>query len=520
MSSPALHSQIAEIFNNGKLQKYASGQGLQILRTAWEDTGRSKNSSWGPNISDMTLAVAGTRMPIIRQPNFEDVSADLAIEKFNVTVGNETGSKPHRIPLKQYINEIGKWTGIGGSSTTSIDSGMCSSSQATGTNTGAPGLKNYLLERDSRILTSAQCCVLPLRDGKVEFAVELYNYQSRPNDPAVLVVVASTAGTSAQVLDRSGKVLFQKKDRALNYMITRSQDFVVERVAELKKERPNEAVEVLEKEARAEALERGCVQIFQIPLKQRPPPASRTRGITGALGINYLAPAAAACAQVECMTDYGLSKFSKGSYGDSSSDEESSNEGDSFEEYDSSEDDSSSAPSKKPAAAAACAPSLEDSSEDDSSEDCSSEDDDSSSSPPSKKPAAAAAARSPATVSSSPPARGIEAGVVQEGSDAGSWCGISSGAAWERDERFPIRATIQFYTVTDTLDISEQVFREFAGKIRDVFSYGTHQGSLVTATSNRVTESGLPQAPAASQISASPLGPWASSSPQPTPVQF
>jgi hypothetical protein len=495
MSSPALHSQIAEIFNNGKLQKYASGQGLQILRTAWEDTGRSKNSSWGPNISDMTLAVAGTRMPIIRQPNFEDVSADLAIEKFNVTVGNETGSKPHRIPLKQYINEIGKWT-------------------------GAPGLKNYLLERDSRILTSAQCCVLPLRDGKVEFAVELYNYQSRPNDPAVLVVVASTAGTSAQVLDRSGKVLFQKKDRALNYMITRSQDFVVERVAELKKERPNEAVEVLEKEARAEALERGCVQIFQIPLKQRPPPASRTRGITGALGINYLAPAAAACAQVECMTDYGLSKFSKGSYGDSSSDEESSNEGDSFEEYDSSEDDSSSAPSKKPAAAAACAPSLEDSSEDDSSEDCSSEDDDSSSSPPSKKPGAAAATARSKAATSSPPARGIEAGVVQEGSDAGSWCGISSGAAWERDERFPIRATIQFYTVTDTLDISEQVFREFAGKIRDVFSYGTHQGSLVTATSNRVTESGLPQAPAASQISASPLGPWASSSPQPTPVQF
>jgi hypothetical protein len=481
MSSPALlqprlHSQIAEIFNNGKLQQYASGQGLQILRTAWEDTGRSKNSCWGPNISDMTLSVEGARMPIIRQPNFEDVSADLAIEKFNVTVGNETGSKPHRIPLKQYINEIGKWT-------------------------GAPGLKNYLLERDSRILTSAQCCVLPLRDGKVEFAVELYNYQGRVDDPAVLVIVASTAGTSAQVLDRRGKVLFQKKDRALNYMISRSQDFVVERVAELKKERPNEAVEVLEKEARAEALERGCVQIFQIPLKQRPRPVYRSAmseeavidGLyifqahgkvsngslvkQGKLLNNPAAavqsmqclvieqsayldcppPAAAAYAEVESGGDSGSKKSGDGGM------------------MNSLKNFFSSSSSKK-------------------------------------KPAAASASRSP-VAAPSPPARGIDAGVVQEGSDAGPWSGIPAGAAWERDERFPIRATIQFYTVTDTLDISEQVFREFAGKIRDVFSYGSHQGSLVTATSNRVTEPGLPQPPSAEVLAASPIGPWAAAHP-------
>jgi hypothetical protein len=500
MSSPALlqprlHSQIAEIFNNVKLQQYASGQGLQILRTAWEDTGRSKNSCWGPNISDMTLSVEGTRMPIIRQPNFEDVSADLAIEKFNVTVGNETGSKPHRIPLKQYINEIGKWT-------------------------GAPGLKNYLLERDSRILTSAQCCVLPLRDGKVEFAVELYNYQGRVDDPAVLVIVASTAGTSAQVLDRKGKVLFQKKDRALNYMISRSQDFVVERVAELKKERPNEAVEVLEKEARAEALERGCVQIFQIPLKQRPRPVyrgvmSEEAAIDGLIffqahgkifdaqgkvghsvlfqkqgkllnnpsaavqSMEYLVieqsavldcpPPAAACAQVESGGDSGNKKSGGGGMMNS------------LKNFFSSSSSSGPSSSKKPAAAAAASASV--------------------------------SSRSPAISSSSPPARGIDAGVVQEGSDAGPWSGIPAGAAWERDERFPIRATIQFYTVTDTLDISEQVFREFAGKIRDVFSYGSHQGSLVTATSNRVTEPGLPQPPSAEVLAASPIGPWAAAHP-------
>jgi hypothetical protein len=464
MSFPVSFQQIDEIFGE-KLKQYARGQGLEILSTAWEDTGRSKNSCWGPNISDMTLTVDNTRMPIIRQPNFQDVSADLAIEKFNVTVGNETGSNPHRIPLKQYINEIGKWA--------------C-----------APGLKNYLLERDSRILTSAQCCVLPLRDGKVEFAVELYNYQNRREDPAVLVIVSSTAGTSAQVLDRGGKVLFQKKDRALNYMICRSQDFVVERVAELKKERPDETVEVLEKEARAEALERGCVQIFQIPLKQRPPPAHRSMYEEVHENLSYGSKVIMQGLVMDKLPAAGMKLeklVNKSEMLDASAFK--------FVKQAKKLPDVQCGSVKKfvQIQGASLSQSGGDLRENLNNyfKNCS------------LKPGAAAL-----------PARGVEAGVVQEGSDVGPWTGIPAGAAWERDERFPIRATIQFYTVTDTLEVDEQVFREFAGKIRDVFSYGSHQGSLVTATSNRVTEPALHQAPSSAPeaLAANPLGPWASAS--------
>jgi hypothetical protein len=397
----ALLKLATEIHENENLRKMAAGQGLDILDVAWEDTARSKNSCWGPNITDMTLRVGNYPMPIIRQPNFADVTADIPIEHFNVTVGNETvGAAKQRIPLREYIDELGKWAGI-----------------------ATP--QKYLLERDSRILTSAQCCVLPLRDGKVEFSIEMFNYQSTRDYPAVLVIIATTAGTSTQVIGYGGKVFFNKAGRACKFMIARSQDFVVERLAELKKEKPNEAPEVLEKMARAEALERGCIQIFQIPLTHRNTPVPQ------------------------------YATFMSTAYGDD-------DDGGSLGIID------KKAPVQRGGG----------------------------------KPAAAL------------PHRGVEAGVVQEGPDVGQWPTFSPKAKyWERDERYPIRATIQFYTVTDTQDIGEQVFKEFAGKIRDVFSYGSHQGSLVTATSNRVTESSSATSPAAEVLAASPIGPWASAKP-------
>ena len=57
----------------------------------WEDTGRSKGSCWGPNISDMTLAITEdyNLMPVIRRDNFSDETCDVKIENFKVNIGNE-----------------------------------------------------------------------------------------------------------------------------------------------------------------------------------------------------------------------------------------------------------------------------------------------------------------------------------------------------------------------------------------------------------------------------------------------
>lgn len=75
--------------SNDRIRKMCEAHQLGIMSVTWEDTGRYKGSSVGPNISDMTLTVGNENLPVIRMPNFSDVTADLPIDKFFVTVGNE-----------------------------------------------------------------------------------------------------------------------------------------------------------------------------------------------------------------------------------------------------------------------------------------------------------------------------------------------------------------------------------------------------------------------------------------------
>ena len=51
---------------------------------------------------------------------------------------------------------------------------------------------------NERIIVSAQACILPVeKGGETRFTVDLYNYQARDNDPAILGIIANKAGTSA-----------------------------------------------------------------------------------------------------------------------------------------------------------------------------------------------------------------------------------------------------------------------------------------------------------------------------------
>lgn len=112
---------------------------LNVGFVKWEDTARTKGSVWGPNISDVTLDVEDESFPIIGTQNFRDPTFDWPIERFSVNVGNEKedGTTLTRISLKEYLENIGSY----------IDSEVVGS---------------MFLERDSHILTSAQCCILPL----------------------------------------------------------------------------------------------------------------------------------------------------------------------------------------------------------------------------------------------------------------------------------------------------------------------------------------------------------------------
>jgi hypothetical protein len=399
--------KVAGIYGNPEMAKRASDNGLVIKRVSWEDTGRWTDSTVGPNITDQTLEVAGQLMPIIGMANYTDVTADIPIDNFNVTVSTgDESAKLERIPLKSYLQEIGKWS-------------------------LAPKLQSMLRDRDTHILTSAQCNILPLRDGEVEFNIRLHNYQSisssspeEEEHPAVLVIASSTAGTSAQVLDKTGRVLFRSGNSAHNYKVTRSSAFVAERVEQLAKERPDESRDVLESEVRDEALERGCIQVFQVPLKN---PHAK---------INFFEKKGS-CYQKAGSAE-GNSLFFDESWGETPSSSSSS-----------------------------------------------------------------AVARPPL---------GIEAGVVQMGSYVGPWTGLPSTANWERDTTLPIRCTVMFYNVSDSDDVSNEVFRQFREKIEAVYLMGSNVGSLVTETTTRPT-SVTPSRPvipklAIDTIRQKPLAPW------------
>ena len=67
-----------------------------------------------------------------------------------------------------------------------------------------PGRTQSLLapERDSQVLVSAQACFLPIpQEGTATFNPVLFNYQSRPEDPAVLTILSTREGTSVTIID-------------------------------------------------------------------------------------------------------------------------------------------------------------------------------------------------------------------------------------------------------------------------------------------------------------------------------
>ena len=178
-------STIANLAYNKGLVSLAQSHGIGIMNVAWEDCARTKGSCFGPSISDLTLNVDGTNMPLMRKPNYADVTSDQDISKFTVLVGNESNSFKTQVTLKEYLESIAKYT-------------------------GNSKLKSMYLPRDEKILTSAQACILPLSDGEVKFNVKLYNYQSY-DEPAVLILVCSSEGTSAQIVKGRDCTLYFNK---------------------------------------------------------------------------------------------------------------------------------------------------------------------------------------------------------------------------------------------------------------------------------------------------------------------
>ena len=185
--------RVAEMTWDYKICEYANRYGLDVVNVTWEDTGRYYGSCWGPNISDMTIQVhhddpwnpgqtALTCMPVIRYPNFHDLSADLDPDRFFLLAGNERGDDLNPVTLRDFVDHLryylhdpDSWRG---------------------------DEEGLLCDRDSLVLVSAQAVFLPISDnGTATFNPVLFNYQSYEKNPAVLTILATREGTSVTVID-------------------------------------------------------------------------------------------------------------------------------------------------------------------------------------------------------------------------------------------------------------------------------------------------------------------------------
>ena len=352
--------------SDGDARSLASRHGLDILNVTWEDTGRYKGSSVGPNISDMTIQVQHKDpssghvqtflMPVIRHPNFSDKTADIALDDFHLLVGNEKGNDLKRVNLRQFLGNMRKYLHDGAS--------------------WKGPKKSLLAERDTHALVSAQAAFLPIpKSGEATFNPVLFNYQSVKGDPAVLTILVTRQGTSVTVIDnvRDGfgaggawgqRLFFNKDGQRASLTGKRASDFEIENPGAARPGTPTHAATA------EEGL--NMVLLIQVPLKQKNPMRFNSFAEDGML---QAAPATAA------MADRGGSD--------------------------------------------------------------------------------------------------VENAVIGHGALEGPFTEVD-GLEIERDERFPVRVTVQFYKATSNGVVSEADLKSIKQQIDKVYDDGEYVGSLVT----------------------------------------
>jgi hypothetical protein len=372
-SNISLSNTLQNLTQNSSAQSLANSYGLSIQNVSWEDTARFKGSCWGPNITDMTLDCDGKRMPVIRRPNMADLTCDVDSDKFSVSVGNEKNLDQKTISLREFIQNIAKYT----------DCKNNTDSRSTN--------NNLWLSRDDKLLLSSQACILPLQDGEVEFSVKLYNYQSSANEPAVLVILASSEGTSCQIVSGSENLYFNHNGQAYNFKASRLEDDRIKRGVSISGE--------MTEEEKA----RNVLYIYQIPLKVEE--RERTWGST--FGSSNLECAFSSSGPLMAMS----------------------------------------------AKSARCC--LSDSTREKN--------------------------------------RGFDHAMIGKGKHMGKYKG-TQGKTFVRDDRYPIRLTLQYYYVSDTTVVSEDLMRGISTQLEKSYLSGQDKGSLVVGgKTDRITEPKIPQ---------------------------
>jgi len=112
--------------------------------------------------------------------------------------------------------------------------------------------------KDTHVIMSSQCCILPIEKGKeTKFSVAVFNYQSSKNCPAVLCIVSTSKGTSAQIIENGTQQLLFNNNGIKS-------EFIAQRLSDNRIERGVSVEGPMTKQEKQD----NCIIVIQVPLKQ------------------------------------------------------------------------------------------------------------------------------------------------------------------------------------------------------------------------------------------------------------
>ncbi len=433
-----IQQRVAAMPQNLAAQKELDKVGLHAYTVTWEDTARDKNSAYGASISDMTLTADGKDLPIIRRPNFSDLTWDTSYNNIMLTVGNEHGEATRQVGLDEYLSTIGDYL-----------------HEPLKYN----GKSLFAANRDVHVLMSAQACMLPVVTGaKTKFLVTLRNYQA-----SCLTIVCTNDGTSAHVIDSSGKEkLYHNKNGQRCQLLA-------ERLGayRISQGRPDDGAPMNEEEKA-----KNVIMVIQVPLVSAP-----NQGFSfGSGGVQSMSfggggpskgPKLYAMAKIQAASTWGAPAAAAFDFWDESAPAKSTAGDVNINElaaYDS--------PAWEQGLECASNVALPDGDDDDigpmyNDEDSMDVD--------------------------------VEHAIISVGEPEGPFTELGTRTSIERDVRYPIRVTLQYYRVTSNGNMNAAIAHEIDQQFRDarVQYVAVAAGSLVlTAASGRTTESQAAPRPA------------------------
>lgn len=257
-----------------------AGSEYKCQTVSWDDVQRGTVggglSCWGGNITDTRLwQKNGDMLYTVRTQNWNEKLGSISADDIALMAGGvEANSPPRPATLSDFLKSIGSHGGYAGMA-------------------NATDLSNKDL--DAKVSIRFQTTFLPVPDerlGALEFAPEMYNYQTRDDaDPKNLLLLCTTQGSAIQQDGAGAKKLFH---HAVDPMAAKGEVcrywFEAERTAHkvggAQKETAEEKADALFRGkamsavigTRAMGTRFNVLMTIQVPLEQKPKPASRGYG--------------------------------------------------------------------------------------------------------------------------------------------------------------------------------------------------------------------------------------------------